>query len=152
MTIEQELRRIIEENGGIVKMDDPSWMVARIRAMFGEQKERLIKVAVRNVENHCCVSTCCDAQPGGTTAEELARCLKQSMERALQPCNDDCICACHDYLKGPCHRCAEAQDYARYGGERPKDPVGRKVICGCRVDDSCPKCNPQHPPLGWSKK
>lgn len=36
--------------------------------------------AVKKLEQHCCVSTCCDAQPGARTAEELAKCLRKNRD------------------------------------------------------------------------
>jgi len=36
-----------------------------------------IDAAARAIEDHCCVSTCCDAQPGASTAKELARCIRK---------------------------------------------------------------------------
>ena len=36
--------------------------------------------AVKKLEQHCCVSTCCDAQPGSGTAEELAKCLRKNRD------------------------------------------------------------------------
>ena len=52
-------------------------LVARERALMGE-------TAAQHIEVHCCVSTCCDAQPGGTTAKELADCLRASIVAAAQ--------------------------------------------------------------------
>jgi hypothetical protein len=37
-----------------------------------------VEAAARLIELHCCVSTCCDAQPGSSTAEELARCVRKN--------------------------------------------------------------------------
>jgi hypothetical protein len=37
-----------------------------------------VEAAAKLVEGHCCVSTCCDAQPGASTAEELAACVRKN--------------------------------------------------------------------------
>jgi len=36
------------------------------------------ELACTKIENHCCVSSCCDAQPSGGEAKELARCLRRN--------------------------------------------------------------------------
>jgi hypothetical protein len=49
---------------------------ARIRA-------EAIEYAASFIEAHSCVSTCCEAQPGGDTAKELADCLRDAESRRL---------------------------------------------------------------------
>ncbi len=37
-----------------------------------------VEAACLSLENHSCVSTCCDAQPGAAEAKELARCVRKN--------------------------------------------------------------------------
>lgn len=37
-----------------------------------------VEAACKAIENHSCVSTCCDAQPGGAEARELAACVRKN--------------------------------------------------------------------------
>lgn len=55
-----------------------------LRAARIEGMQTAGDVGVRIIGEHCCVSSCCDAQPSAGDARELANCLRAAIDRAIE--------------------------------------------------------------------
>jgi len=39
-----------------------------------------VEAAAKGIEDHCCVSSCCDAQPSAIVAKQLAKCIRSNIK------------------------------------------------------------------------